>query len=51
MRCQCVHSPQGVKALGHAGPKLKNLNSFRHVEKALVYEIRRQEEIVADGGK
>jgi len=31
--------------------ELKNLNSFKHVEKALHYEIKRQKEIVFDGGK
>ncbi|MDL1964487.1 MAG: Asp-tRNA(Asn)/Glu-tRNA(Gln) amidotransferase subunit GatB [Deltaproteobacteria bacterium] len=31
--------------------ELKNLNSFKHVEKALHYEISRQKEIIFDGGK
>jgi len=31
--------------------ELKNLNSFKHVEKALHYEINRQKEILFDGGK
>ncbi len=31
--------------------ELKNLNSFKHVEKALHYEIKRQKEIILDGGK
>ena len=31
--------------------ELKNLNSFKHVEKALYYEINRQKEIILDGGK
>ena len=31
--------------------ELKNLNSFKHVEKALHYEINRQKEIIFDGGK
>jgi aspartyl-tRNA(Asn)/glutamyl-tRNA(Gln) amidotransferase subunit B len=30
--------------------ELKNLNSFRHVEKALQYEIERQKEVLLDGG-
>ena len=30
--------------------ELKNLNSFKHVEKALHYEISRQREILTDGG-
>jgi aspartyl-tRNA(Asn)/glutamyl-tRNA(Gln) amidotransferase subunit B len=36
--------PLGVKA------ELKNMNSFKNVEKALEYEIRRQQQILADGG-
>lgn len=31
--------------------ELKNLNSFKHVEKALHYEICRQKEIMAEGGQ
>jgi aspartyl-tRNA(Asn)/glutamyl-tRNA(Gln) amidotransferase subunit B len=31
--------------------ELKNLNSFKHVEKALQYEIDRQKEVILDGGK
>jgi aspartyl-tRNA(Asn)/glutamyl-tRNA(Gln) amidotransferase subunit B len=31
--------------------EVKNLNSFKHVEKALVYEIARQKEILLDGGE
>ena len=31
--------------------ELKNLNSFKHVEKALQYEIRRQTETIAEGGE
>ncbi len=30
--------------------EIKNLNSFRHVEKALYFEIARQKEILLDGG-
>jgi aspartyl-tRNA(Asn)/glutamyl-tRNA(Gln) amidotransferase subunit B len=30
---------------------LKNLNSFKHVEKAIRYEIRRQKEVILDGEK
>jgi len=30
--------------------ELKNLNSFKHVEKALYFEIHRQKEILQDGG-
>ena len=31
--------------------EVKNLNSFRNVEKAIVYEIARQKEILLDGGE
>nr|WP_306303928.1 Asp-tRNA(Asn)/Glu-tRNA(Gln) amidotransferase subunit GatB [Desulfosarcina cetonica] len=31
--------------------EIKNLNSFKHVEKALHYEIARQKEILLDGGQ
>ena len=41
--------PRGTKALG-TRTELKNLNSFKHVEKALLYEINRQREILADEG-
>jgi aspartyl-tRNA(Asn)/glutamyl-tRNA(Gln) amidotransferase subunit B len=42
--------PKGSDSLGTRA-EIKNLNSFKHVEKALAYEIRRQIEIVADGGQ
>ncbi|MBI5904648.1 MAG: Asp-tRNA(Asn)/Glu-tRNA(Gln) amidotransferase subunit GatB [Deltaproteobacteria bacterium] len=42
--------PVGQAALGTKA-ELKNMNSFRNVERALEYEIRRQIEIVEDGGK
>ncbi len=41
---------QGQKALG-TRTELKNLNSFRFVERAINYEIRRQIEFLEDGGK
>lgn len=41
--------PRGTEALG-TRTELKNLNSFRNVEKALHYEIRRQIDLLADGG-
>ncbi len=31
--------------------ELKNMNSFRHVQAALEYEIRRQRDVLLDGGK
>ena len=42
--------PIGAEQFGTRA-ELKNLNSFKHVEKALHYEIKRQKEIVFDGGK
>ena len=42
--------PQGTLPLGTRA-ELKNLNSFKHVEKALHYEITRQKEIVMAGGE
>ncbi|MBF0103667.1 MAG: Asp-tRNA(Asn)/Glu-tRNA(Gln) amidotransferase subunit GatB, partial [Desulfobacterales bacterium] len=40
--------PKGTKGLG-TRTELKNLNSFRHVEKALHYEIQRQESVLSNG--
>ncbi|MCP4687266.1 MAG: Asp-tRNA(Asn)/Glu-tRNA(Gln) amidotransferase subunit GatB [Desulfobacterales bacterium] len=42
--------PKGVETLGTRA-ELKNLNSFRYVEKALHYEIARQKERIAEGGE
>jgi aspartyl-tRNA(Asn)/glutamyl-tRNA(Gln) amidotransferase subunit B len=42
--------PRGEAKLG-TRTELKNLNSFKHVEKALLYEIRRQKETLLDGGQ
>jgi aspartyl-tRNA(Asn)/glutamyl-tRNA(Gln) amidotransferase subunit B len=42
--------PRGQEKLG-TRTELKNLNSFKHVEKALVYEISRQKEVLLDGGQ
>ena len=41
--------PAGSETFG-TRTEIKNLNSFKHVEKALQYEISRQKEILADGG-
>ena len=40
--------PKGQKEFG-TRTELKNMNSFRHVEKALEYEIKRQIALVEDG--
>jgi aspartyl-tRNA(Asn)/glutamyl-tRNA(Gln) amidotransferase subunit B len=41
--------PKGSDTFGTRS-EIKNLNSFKHVEKALQYEINRQQEILTDGG-
>ena len=41
--------PAGTEAFG-TRTEIKNLNSFKHVEKALRYEINRQQEILTDAG-
>ncbi len=50
LRCDANVSirPRGQKAFG-TRTELKNMNSFRHVEKALDYEIERQIELSATG--
>lgn len=42
--------PKGQKEFG-IRTELKNMNSFKHVEKALEYEIKRQISILEDGGE
>ena len=42
--------PKGVEAFG-VRTELKNLNSFRNVQRALEYEIARQRDILEDGGR
>jgi len=42
--------PLGEQTFG-TRTELKNLNSFKHVEKALQYEIMRQTETLRDGGR
>ncbi len=40
--------PLGQRELGTRA-ELKNLNSFRHVQRALEYEIQRQKDVIEDG--
>jgi aspartyl-tRNA(Asn)/glutamyl-tRNA(Gln) amidotransferase subunit B len=42
--------PKGNKELGTKA-EVKNMNSFKAVEKALEYEIRRQEQVLSEGGR
>jgi aspartyl-tRNA(Asn)/glutamyl-tRNA(Gln) amidotransferase subunit B len=42
--------PMGQEELG-TRTELKNMNSFKNVQSALEYEIRRQRDILLDGGK
>jgi aspartyl-tRNA(Asn)/glutamyl-tRNA(Gln) amidotransferase subunit B len=41
--------PEGSDRFG-TRTEIKNLNSFRHVEKAIYYEMARQKETIIDGG-
>jgi aspartyl-tRNA(Asn)/glutamyl-tRNA(Gln) amidotransferase subunit B len=52
LRCDANVSvrPVGQKELGTRA-EVKNINSFRFVEKAIEYEIRRQIAVVEDGGR
>lgn len=51
LRCDANVSirPRGQKELG-TRTELKNMNSFRNVERAISYEIERQIEVVENGG-
>lgn len=42
--------PKGQKEFGTKS-EVKNLNSFRSLEKAIAYEIKRQTELIENGGK
>jgi aspartyl-tRNA(Asn)/glutamyl-tRNA(Gln) amidotransferase subunit B len=42
--------PAGTEPFGTRA-EIKNLNSFKHVEKALYYEMMRQREVLVDGGR
>ncbi|RUM91013.1 MAG: Asp-tRNA(Asn)/Glu-tRNA(Gln) amidotransferase GatCAB subunit B [Thermodesulfatator sp.] len=52
LRCDANISlrARGEEGLGTKS-ELKNMNSFKHVQKALEYEIRRQSALLLDGGK
>lgn len=52
LRCDANISirPVGETKLG-TRTELKNMNSFRNVERALIYEIDRQQHVVRSGGK
>ncbi len=52
LRCDANISlrPRGQKEFG-VKTELKNMNSFRHVQKALEYEVRRQTALLMDGQK
>jgi aspartyl-tRNA(Asn)/glutamyl-tRNA(Gln) amidotransferase subunit B len=52
LRCDCNVSvrPRGQKEYG-VKTEIKNLNSFRFVEKAIEYEIDRQIDVLESGGK
>jgi aspartyl-tRNA(Asn)/glutamyl-tRNA(Gln) amidotransferase subunit B len=52
LRCDANVSirPEGQTSLG-VKTELKNMNSFRGVEKAIEYEVRRQQEVIQTGGK
>lgn len=52
MRCEVNISlkPEGRKEFG-TKVEIKNLNSFKAVERSIEYEIKRQSEVLSDGGK
>ena len=52
MRCDVNVSvrPKGQEALGTRA-EIKNVNSFRFVERAIAFEVERQIELIEDGGK
>ncbi len=52
MRCDVNVSirPKGETGLG-TRTEIKNINSFRFVEKAIVSEVQRQQELIEDGGR
>jgi len=52
LRCDCNVSvrPKGQEAFGTRA-EIKNVNSFRFIEKAINHEVQRQIELLEDGGK
>jgi len=52
LRCDANVSvrPSGQKEFGTRA-EVKNINSFRYVEKAIEYEIKRQIKVIEDGGR
>jgi aspartyl-tRNA(Asn)/glutamyl-tRNA(Gln) amidotransferase subunit B len=52
LRCDANVSvrPRGQKELGTKA-EIKNVNSFRFIREALIYEISRQVDVIASGGK
>jgi len=52
MRCDANVSirPKGSDELG-TRTEIKNINSFRFVEKAINYEVQRQQDVLEDGGR
>ncbi len=52
LRCDANVSmrPEGTQDFG-VKAELKNMNSFRFVERALIYEIQRQTHVLEDGGE
>src|SRR5471032_2923493 len=50
MRRECLRAPGRSGRVWHAR-RDKNLNSFRFLEEAIQYEVRRQIELIEDGGK
>ena len=52
MRCDANVSirPKGSTELG-TRTEIKNINSFRFVERAINYEVQRQQDVIEDGGR
>ena len=50
VRCECLDEAVRAERIRHEG-RGKNINSFKFVEKALEYEIKRQIKVIEEGGK